>query len=85
MHIHTGGLRVPTEYHKDGITYSPFTDDSQMQQVQQKMDSDLSEPYSIFTYRYFVHNWPTLTWLVCCHTHPCARRPTARDGLIVCV
>ena len=23
------------------------------------------EPYSIFTYRYFVHDWPDLTWLAC--------------------
>ena len=24
------------------------------------IEKDLSEPYSIFTYRYFVHNWPEL-------------------------
>jgi hypothetical protein len=22
------------------------------------VDKDLSEPYSVFTYRYFLHNWP---------------------------
>lgn len=27
------------------------------------MERDLSEPYSIFTYRYFVQDWPDLTWL----------------------
>ena len=25
--------------------------------------NDSSEPYSIFTYRYFVQDWPDLTWL----------------------
>ncbi|KAJ9506562.1 hypothetical protein QJQ45_004619 [Haematococcus lacustris] len=27
------------------------------------IDNELSEPYSIFTYRYFLHNWPHLCWL----------------------
>ena len=28
------------------------------------MTKDLSEPYSIYTYRFFVHNWPELCILV---------------------
>ncbi|KAL4422100.1 hypothetical protein ABPG77_001568 [Micractinium sp. CCAP 211/92] len=28
------------------------------------IDNELSEPYSIFTYRYFLHNWPHLCFLV---------------------
>jgi peptide alpha-N-acetyltransferase len=28
------------------------------------VDEELSEPYSIFTYRYFVYIWPQLTFLV---------------------
>ena len=27
------------------------------------IDLELSEPYSIFTYRYFLHNWPRLCFL----------------------
>lgn len=27
------------------------------------IDKDLSEPYSIFTYRYFLHAWPHLCFL----------------------
>jgi peptide alpha-N-acetyltransferase len=27
------------------------------------IDNELSEPYSIFTYRYFVRQWPQLTWI----------------------
>ena len=28
------------------------------------IEKDLSEPYSIFTYRYFIINWPRLCFLV---------------------
>lgn len=28
------------------------------------IDSELSEPYSIFTYRYFINTWKSLCWLV---------------------
>ncbi|KAK8939978.1 hypothetical protein KSP40_PGU004302 [Platanthera guangdongensis] len=28
------------------------------------VDKELSEPYSIFTYRYFVYLWPNLTFRV---------------------
>ncbi|EIE18975.1 putative acyltransfersase, partial [Coccomyxa subellipsoidea C-169] len=34
-----------------------------MYHVMQLVDNELSEPYSIFTYRYFLHNWPKLCWL----------------------
>lgn len=27
------------------------------------IDNELSEPYSIFTYRYFIYNWPNLCFL----------------------
>jgi hypothetical protein len=29
------------------------------------IEKDLSEPYSIFTYRYFINDWPSLCILVC--------------------
>eukprot|EP00835_Amoeboradix_gromovi_P006834 NODE_907_length_3188_cov_0.123988.p2 type:complete len:150 gc:universal NODE_907_length_3188_cov_0.123988:2746-2297(-) len=28
------------------------------------VNKSLSEPYSIYTYRYFLHNWPELTWVL---------------------
>merc|ERR1712073_133074 len=37
---------------------------------------DLSEPYSIFTYRYFINNWPELCFL--------AQREGSCVGAIVC-
>jgi len=33
--------------------------------VQRLCEQNLSEPYSVFTYRYFINNWPDLCWLVC--------------------
>jgi len=35
----------------------------QMPKVMGLIDKDLSEPYSIYTYRYFVNNWPQLCFL----------------------
>ena len=32
------------------------------------IEKDLSEPYSIFTYRYFINNWPNLCFLVSLRT-----------------
>jgi len=39
--------------------------------VMKIIDKELSEPYSIFTYRYFLHQWPQLCFLV---------RPAASPG-----
>ena len=34
-----------------------------MRLIQELCAANLSEPYSVFTYRYFVNNWPYLTYL----------------------
>lgn len=44
----------------DEIIYVDYTDESMMQEIQVLVAKDLSEPYSVFTYRYFLHNWPSL-------------------------
>merc|ERR1712183_647739 len=45
--------------------------------IVQLIEKDLSEPYSIFTYRYFINNWPMLCFL--------SRRPDGKCiGAIVC-
>jgi hypothetical protein len=46
------------------IKYVHYTDESQLFSIMKLMENDLSEPYSIYTYRYFVNNWPKLCWLV---------------------
>ncbi|XP_017098475.2 N-alpha-acetyltransferase 30 [Drosophila bipectinata] len=41
-------------------TFCEFHNESQLKVVQNLIDKELSEPYSIYTYRYFVYNWPNL-------------------------
>ena len=36
----------------------------QMPPIVALIEKDLSEPYSIFTYRHFINNWPNLCFLV---------------------
>jgi N-alpha-acetyltransferase 30 len=45
---------------KSGITYVDYTDEAMLQEIQVLVAKDLSEPYSVFTYRYFLHKWPSL-------------------------
>jgi peptide alpha-N-acetyltransferase len=42
------------------IEYIDYCDESMLPDIQTLVSKDLSEPYSVFTYRYFVHNWPSL-------------------------
>ena len=47
-----------------GIKYKQYVDETQMPLIMNLITKDLSEPYSIYTYRYFIHNWPYLCFLV---------------------
>ena len=47
-----------------GVTYVPYESELQLPHIMRLMKADLSEPYSIYTYRYFIHNWPNLCFLV---------------------
>lgn len=46
------------------IIIEPYKDETQMDEIMQVIKNDLSEPYSIYTYRYFIHNWLNLCLLV---------------------
>lgn len=46
------------------IEYISYKDETQMPDIMRLIQKDLSEPYSIYTYRYFIHNWPQLCFLV---------------------
>ncbi|XP_016972607.1 N-alpha-acetyltransferase 30 [Drosophila rhopaloa] len=41
-------------------TFCVFQEESHLGVLQSLIDKELSEPYSIYTYRYFVYNWPDL-------------------------
>ena len=42
------------------ITFVDYRDESQLEHVDQLVALDLSEPYSVFTYRYFLNRFPDL-------------------------
>lgn len=43
------------------IEYVNYTDESMLPDIQRLVSKDLSEPYSVYTYRYFLHQWPKLS------------------------
>ena len=61
----------------DGISYVRYENESQMPDIMRLITKDLSEPYSIYTYRYFIHNWPKLCFLAMDEDDKCV-------GAIVC-
>ncbi|XP_054154083.1 N-alpha-acetyltransferase 30-like [Oppia nitens] len=47
----------------DSICLVSYESELQMPDIMGLIQKDLSEPYSIYTYRYFIHNWPQLCFL----------------------
>jgi len=45
------------------IRYASYESEGQMPSIMRLIQKDLSEPYSVYTYRYFIHNWPKLCFL----------------------
>lgn len=45
------------------ISINEYVNELQMPDLIRVIQKDLSEPYSIYTYRYFIHNWPKLCFL----------------------
>ena len=45
-------------------TYDSSKGEVDLETVQRLISADLSEPYSIYVYRYFVYEWPDLCFLV---------------------
>lgn len=45
------------------IRYEEYASELQLPNIIQLIENDLSEPYSVYTYRYFIHNWPNLCFL----------------------
>lgn len=58
------------------IIFKEYENELQMPDVMRVIQRELSEPYSIYTYRYFIHNWPKLCFLAM-DEHSCI-------GAIVC-
>ncbi|CAM6102544.1 unnamed protein product [Calypogeia fissa] len=45
------------------INYISYVDETQLDRIMALIDKELSEPYSIFTYRYFITLWPHLCFM----------------------
>lgn len=45
------------------VTFKEYENELQMPDIMRVIQRELSEPYSIYTYRYFIHNWPKLCFL----------------------
>ncbi len=58
------------------ITYKVYESELELPSIMKLIQKDLSEPYSIYTYRYFIHNWGHLCYLAL-HENKCI-------GCIVC-
>ncbi|TDL27177.1 acyl-CoA N-acyltransferase [Rickenella mellea] len=60
------------------IVYRTYVGESDLPHIMALVQNELSEPYVIYTYRYFLHQWPNLSFLA---------YPVASDepiGVIVC-
>ncbi|XP_076835380.1 N-alpha-acetyltransferase 30 [Brachyhypopomus gauderio] len=58
-----GGLSLIGGSADRAISYVRYESELQMPDIIRLITKDLSEPYSIYTYRYFIHNWPQLCFL----------------------
>eukprot|EP00208_Stichococcus_sp_RCC1054_P001021 CAMPEP_0206143600 /NCGR_PEP_ID=MMETSP1473-20131121/21134_1 /ASSEMBLY_ACC=CAM_ASM_001109 /TAXON_ID=1461547 /ORGANISM="Stichococcus sp, Strain RCC1054" /LENGTH=225 /DNA_ID=CAMNT_0053539077 /DNA_START=202 /DNA_END=879 /DNA_ORIENTATION=+ len=47
------------------VTYRGYQGEADLEHVMRLIDSELSEPYSVFTYRYFLKQWPNLCIFAC--------------------
>ncbi|CBY21693.1 unnamed protein product [Oikopleura dioica] len=73
------GLVLPPPENKQDVKYAPYKDETEMRDIMDVVQVDFSEPYNIYTYRYFIHNFrPQLCFL--------ARDPQDNTviGAIVC-
>ncbi|KAL1528466.1 hypothetical protein AB1Y20_009811 [Prymnesium parvum] len=64
------------------VEYMQYSSEELLQGIIDLISLDLSEPYSIFTYRYFINTWPQLCYLAVIR-HPGGGIPTV-VGTIVC-
>ena len=46
-----------TEVPLNDIEFALFKDETQLQEIIKLIQNDLSEPYSIYVYRYFIQQW----------------------------
>ena len=70
------------EEKKDGshVVYEDYQDERQLRDISVLVAGELSEPYSVFTYRYFLLQWPRLC--ICAYDNNEEGKPLI--GAIIC-
>ncbi|KAJ7682937.1 acyl-CoA N-acyltransferase [Mycena rosella] len=63
-----------------GIYYRQYSGEADLPYIMDLVQSELSEPYVIYTFRYFLHQWPHLSFLA----YPSDPATSAPVGVIVC-
>ncbi|EJD35900.1 acyl-CoA N-acyltransferase [Auricularia subglabra TFB-10046 SS5] len=66
------------------ISYRPYVGDKDLQTVVDLVHSELSEPYVVYTYRYFLDQWPQLCLIAEAGTGTGRRGAATAAGVIVC-
>lgn len=46
------------------FVFETFSDESDLEQIIKLVEKDLSEPYSIYTYRFFIYDYPKMCIMV---------------------
>ena len=57
------GLEGTVKLDTDKLEYVTYAGEHHLEVIMEMIKQELSEPYPVFTYRYFVDNWPELTIL----------------------
>ena len=70
------------------VEFMQYSGERHLQSMIDLISLDLSEPYSVFTYRYFINNWPKLCYLAIVPAKEADDDGPAREerlvGCIVC-
>lgn len=64
----------------EAVTISRYVGEEQMGIIMSLIDAELSEPYTVYTYRYFLNQWPQLCFLA--HLGEAPQRRAI--GVIIC-
>ncbi len=66
------------------IVYRDYEDERQLPDIQVLVGGDLSEPYSVFTYRFFLQKWPKLCICVYDTNEKCEDGRDRLIGVLIC-
>ena len=63
------------------FSFESYTDESMLDDIRRLVQADLSEPYSVWVYRYFIHGWPE--HCTCVYTIPSSAQSTSDNTTTV--